>query len=261
MDNQILKKLSLKLFFIIIPLLFLVSLILITLHFFEPWAIPADLTVTNLTDAQASVSWLTDKPTRTAVLISEDNKFPLVPIFPFEQGTSVKVSPVRKFFKDDGEKYSNKLGFYQTHQVTIGGLIPEKRYYFRIYQGWRHLYQGSFKTGPVLSSVNTPNPVYGRVLKPDKTPAVGALVYLFVVREASSAAVQTGKSAAISTLTNKEGRWSLDLGNLRSRDLKRAYQAVGQTTEHLTIVTGFKTRSAAGTVLGKDKPWPDLTVK
>lgn len=212
-------------------------------YYFEPTASPKNIFITNKTDHQVNISWTTEKATRGVILISEDNKFPLLPIL------------VKNLYKDDGEKNINKVGYYTTHYVTVGSLKPNKIYQFRVYQGLRNVFQGSFSTGSMLANLPSPNPIYGRVLKADgKTPVAGSIVY-FQAKEASSS------SALLSALTNTEGRWSIDLGNLRTLSYRKNFPMGKKTRELLIIEAGDKGRVKSEAFVGLDKPWPDIVLK
>lgn len=229
-----------QLIYIPLSLIFFFAIFYYLTRLIEPTSPIQNLFVTNISDQQVSLTWITQKPTKGEVVISEDGKFPLLPILG------------KKTYKDDGEKNLNRTGFYTTHQITINELTPNKTYQYLIYQGWKKVYQGSFKTAPTLSSLSAPNPVYGRVLSSDKkSPAVGAIVYL---------QAKTGKnsSALLSTLTNIEGRWSVDLGNLRTKDLKLNFKVSSSSAEQVVVESGTKGKFKATTAFGKDKPWPDI---
>lgn len=217
-------------------------LFLYFLKLIEPTSAPQNILVTNITDHQATVSWTTANPTRGLVVISEDGNFPLLPTF------------AKTTYKDDGEKKIGRERFYVTHHVTIGDLTANKTYQYLIYQGWKKMIQGKFTTGSTLASISTPNPVYGRVLSSDKKPLVGALIFL---------QAETGKerSALLSTLTNIEGRWNLDLGNLRTGNLRTNFKIASKSAEMVTVEAGNRGKGKAFTAPGKDKPWPDIILK
>lgn len=235
------KKLNLHLFLKLalgfLMLIFIVLFLFYVLKLIEPSSPPENIFFSNITDHQVTISWTTAKPTRGALFISKDTKFPLLPFLS------------KEIVRDDGEKNLRTIGFYTTHKITIGGLKPGTTVRFRIYQGWKRAYEGSFRSGPTLSSINNPSPVYGRVLKADKKPMIGALVYF----SASS-------SAILSTMTNNDGRWSLDLGNLRTKDLKSAFKIASGSAERVIVQTG-KAKFSAETKVGADKPWPDIILK
>lgn len=241
-----LKQIILKhrlIIFIALGFVVIVAILFAALYFLEPYSSPKNLFITNKTDHQVTISWTTDKATRGVVLVSEDKNFPLLPIL------------VNNLYKDDGEKSAEKVGYYTTHLVTVNKLLPNKIYQFRVYQGLKQVYQGGFSTGSTLSDLPTPNPIYGRVLKADgKTPLPGAIVY-FQAKEAS------GSSALLSTLTNLEGRWSIDLGNLRTANYRKGFPMGKKTRELLVIEAGDKGRVRSEVLSGLDKPWPDILLK
>lgn len=238
---RILRRLK-RPFFILIIVFLIVAFILYVLKLIEPASAPQNILVSNISDRQATVSWTTTKATRGLLVVSEDGKFPILPIF------------AKKTYRDDGEKKTRRERFYTTHHVTIRELAPNKTYQYLIYQGWKKMIQGEFITGPTLASISTPNPVYGRVLSLDKKPLVGAIVYFQVETDKE-------KSAVLSTLTNIEGRWNLDLGNLRTRDLKLNYKIASSSVEMVLVEGANKGRGKAFTRAGKDKPWPDIILK
>lgn len=211
------------------------------LKLIEPSSPPQNVFLSNIADHQVSVSWVTEKPSRGEIIISEDGKFPLLPFL------------ASKIYHDDGEKVIKKMNFYTTHLVTIEDLKPNKNYQFIIYQDWKKKYQGSFNTGITLSTITSPNPVYGRVFFSDQKPVVGALVYLRIINEASG-------SALLSTMTNSEGRWSLDLANLRTGDAKSIFNTKGKVVEEMIVDTG-KSKAIATTTTKQDNPWPDIILK
>lgn len=223
---------------ILIPLVFLALLLTKLL---EPSSPVLNLTLSNQTDHKVSISWVTQKPTKGEVLISKDKNFPGVSIF----------TPKHK---DDGEDALRKSYLYTTHHVTLRDLEAKQNYYFRIYQGLKKVYEGSFTTGSVLGSLPAPDPVYGRIIGVDKKPLIGALVYLQVWDT-------KGKSSILSTLTNKAGRWSLDLGNLRTKSLDLMYSVSSSSSEKLIVSAGAKGRASAESTKNKDKPWPDIVLK
>lgn len=209
--------------------------------FIEPSSSPKNVKISNVTDQQATVSWATPKATRDLVVLSEDTSFPIFPMF------------AEKKYIDDGDKGLKNLKFYTTHHVTAGELKPNTKYYFKIYQGVQEVHSGEFATGPTLASSTTPNPVYGRVIKADKTPVAGAIVYF-----------QAGQgeilSSLLSTLTNSSGGWSLDLANLRAADLQKNYEVGQNGTVEIAVEGGARGNAKrAGNFSGKN-PIPDIVV-
>ncbi|MFH0937321.1 MAG: fibronectin type III domain-containing protein [Candidatus Daviesbacteria bacterium] len=242
MEEPVLSKKRFPLFWL--PLLGITFLILIPAAaglfiLNEPSSKPLNVFISNISDHQVSISWTTEKPTRGKILVSKGDNFPLLPIF-------------TKSYKDDGEKDISKTGFYTSHHVTIGNLDPQITYQFRIYQGFQKAYQGSLITAKTLNSLAGPQPIYGRVLAADKqTPAVGAIIYFQAGNEAT-------KSSILSTLTNYEGRWSLDLSNLKDNSLTNIFPIDKETKELVIVEGGSSGRVKVERGSGKDSPWPDI---
>lgn len=203
----------------------------------EPSSPPKNVFVANVTDQQATISWTTKRATKGAVIVSNDGTFPLLPFL------------AKKLHKDEGDD-NRKQGFYTVHHVTVDGLKPNRSYTFRIYQGLWRAFERSLVTGPILSLLPNPNPVYGRVLQKGKA-AVGAVVYLRAKKGNET-------SSFIATITNPEGRWSLDLANLRTKDLQRSFRLDRSTNEELIVEAGARGRVKTKVLFGQDKPWPDV---
>lgn len=208
----------------------------------EPKSQLKNILISNITDRQATISWTTEVPTRGALMVSENSSFPILPAF------------AKDLKKDDWDKDTQKVGYYNTHHITIGGLSPSKLYNFRIFQGQKKVFEGDFKTGATLSTIGRPNPVYGKIVGEDRKPIVKSLIYLQAVNEASV-------SALLSTVTNSEGGWSVDLANLRDINYENRFTLTKNTTEQLIIETGSLGRVKAATASGKDKPWPTVVIK
>lgn len=232
-----------KLVLIIVSIIVFVSLVIAIALVIEPFSTPQGVFITNVTEGQATVSWTTVKPTKGIILISEDGKFPLSPVF------------ADLIYKDDGEKGLPTVGRYLTHSVTIGNLKPLTVYQYQVYEGLRKAYLGSFVTAPTLSTIIQPNPVYGTVLQADgKTPLVGGLVY-FRVEDG------TNSSSTLSTLTNLAGRWTLDLANLRTPNFKASFVVQPNATQEVVVESGNKGTFKSATSSAFTKPWPTILLK
>ncbi len=224
-----------RIFYSVVFVILALSLFYFIFLFFfiiEPNSEPKNVFISNVTEGQATVSYITDKPTKGTVFISAEGKFPFLPLF---------VNPT----KDDGEKNLSKSGFYRTHHITLTDLKSNTVYKYRIYQRLRTVYEGQFKTKNIPTSISIPSPVYGKVLTAEKKPIAGAIVYLQLQNESS-------KSAFLSTLTNSEGGWTIDLANLSFE---------GYTKELVIVEAGDKGRGKAYTIPGLDKPWPNILFK
>lgn len=241
LKNRLFSAKKLILFIIFVPLVF-AAIIIISL-FFEPSTKPEGVNLTNQSDKSVTVTWTTKKPTKGIILISENGKFPLSPI----------VADL--IYKDDDEKGTPTVGRYLTHSVTIGKLKPDTTYQYRIYQGLRYVYEGEFKTTTSLSDISTPNPVYGQILSAEDKPVAGALVFLRVASSINS------HSSVLSTLTNINGRWSIDLSSLRSSDLSGPFTPSDKSTYEVIVESVNKGKFKSATTSAYLKPYPTILLK
>ncbi|HBQ50610.1 hypothetical protein A3B42_01900 [Candidatus Daviesbacteria bacterium RIFCSPLOWO2_01_FULL_38_10] len=225
------------LFFIVIALILLIDLVI----FIEPTSKLSNVLISNLTDKQATVSWTTDKTTRGTILISDNNRFPPVVIF---------AQKANKY-----EESSALQGFLSVHSITLTDLKPNTLYNYRIYQGIRAVYQDNFQTGPTLDQILTPHPVYGKVKDTKSNPVTGAIIYLQLFSPEGT------QSALLSTLSNREGGWSIDLANARSTDLQESFTLDEKTREEIMVERGKGGRIKESTPSGKDQPWPDVILR
>lgn len=177
----------------------LLTLIVAIKIFTEKTSAPLNVTVSNLSNSQATLTWYTEIPVKGSVLISESPNFPLNTFF------SKNMHPNNR---DQGLSRSS----YQNHFVTIDDLSENKKYYFRIYEGVYSQFQGSFTTGPSLEPTKLKWEVQGQVLQPDgKTPVSNEIVYYQLVN-------RQGNSATLATLTDDQGFYQFNISGLRSRD-------------------------------------------
>ncbi|MBI4029456.1 MAG: fibronectin type III domain-containing protein [Candidatus Blackburnbacteria bacterium] len=197
---------------------------------FEPTSTPVNVLTSNVTDHQATVSWTTQKATKGTVTIG------------------------KVVYKDDGDKTLKRQGFYSTHHVTLSGLQPNKTYRYEIRQGRHKLKGGVVRTAKTSETLPSPNPVYGKVLTKDKKPIVGAIIYFRVANGDT-------KSSLLTTLTNSEGRWSLDLANLRNSDVSKNLSLSSSSIEEIVVEAGSNGSGKATSTIDKDTPWPDIIVK
>lgn len=194
------------------------------------------VSISNLSEKGATISFVSDKLIETKVIISQDNKFPLLPIL------------VPLLWDERGK------GQRDTHFLNLKNLQPSQKYQFRIYQGLIGIYQGTLTTGPILRSLSVPNPVYGTVKsQKDKTNIYGAIIYLQIFADKK-------ESRLLSTLTNSQGGWSIDLANAREINLSKSFQVTDDAVEKVIVEDGKNGRGQAYTINGQDKPWPDILI-
>ncbi len=167
-----------------------------------------DVRVANLTDASATISWLTDVGADGSVV------YGLGPDHVHRTAADVRGSETRA----------------DTHFVTLTGLTPNTTYYFAVRSGSTLADSNGaffrFRTGPTLAPPAA-DAAFGRVLGADGDPAAGALVFLSL--QDANGLGSSGRSAPLAALSDANGYWSLSLGNARVSSLVRyfGYSAPG----------------------------------
>lgn len=160
---------------------------------------PREITITNLSETSFTVSWLTEKPAEGLVILKN---------LPAEGQEKV-------FFDDRSGTYtSNSL--FTTHQVTISNLKADQAYSFLIQSG-KDKYPIEYEAVtllPVSTTSLSPVMIYGIVSGKTSQPAANVLVYL-----TSPAATM------ISTLTDQNGNFVLNLSNRRTKDLTNYFSS------------------------------------
>ncbi|MEI6887296.1 MAG: fibronectin type III domain-containing protein, partial [bacterium] len=200
----------------------------------EPSVVPENTTVTNITDQSFTLSWTTkDTVTTGSVYVLENSEF--IPI--------ISRVTAKKFYDTRDDLQVNWYGDYNrqrlfTHYVDITGLTPETKYSFRIQTG-NFLYDVSDKLGSSTTTTlktpetNTvPSPIYGRIMRADEiNPQMGALVYLSGINSSGIF------SSQISTVTNTNGSYTLDLTSLKD-DQSNIFSVDDKTVLSFTIDSG-----------------------
>lgn len=200
----------------------------------SPNMIPKHITVSNITESSATISWETIEPTRSSVSYNLSSS---------QEKTTID------------ERDLKEPGLYNTHIVNLADLLPDTDYSFRI-SGKNKFETLTFKTAPKPVLQNTFGPVVGSVIDGDQLLKEG-IVYLTV----SGAVIQ---SASI----KNEGNFLIPLNSIRKTDLSDIYFLTDGMEASLTVVSKDKKAeaifrlSSAGTdlptlILGQNV---DLTV-
>jgi hypothetical protein len=255
-------------------------------YFGEAWSIPADIRVTNITSRSATVTWVTEKPTKGVVVYAEDSGFlpgilakvgkgmalddrdvseaVLETVGSLVDGSTGEVS-----INDDVMAYVKSKSYY-THHVTIKNLDPEKTYYFRVGNGVRFtssedaLADDQFTAGSAYSlttfaeadTLLVPNPSYGSVIS-DGTDVTDGIFYMVVNYDSGQEL-----SSPLSTTLNDEGNWYVDLSNARSLE-GDLIDALSETEDFETVYVnagplGESERKAVR--MDNDAPMPTIEV-
>ncbi|MFC1711609.1 Ig-like domain-containing protein [Patescibacteria group bacterium] len=195
-------------------------------------AIPKKIKITNISDKQFTVSWVTDEPTTGYIK--------------YDQTPKVKTEA-----KDDRDKLTGEQTKNLIHYVTVRNLTPAKTYHFKIGSGSR-LYDNNGQayqvtSGPTIGSAGEAKIVSGRVLEANKNPAKGIIVYL-----------SSPNIAPASTLTDVEGRWAIYLNKTRNSNLSSYAEYDPEATVLDIEIEASKESTAAITITKNAFPVPDI---
>lgn len=186
----------------------------------SPQSAPVNVHVSNVTASGFTVSWVTDAQSIGAVVIKNSQK----------QQVSL-----------DDLDTDNTPRPRNTHAVTVSGLLADTPYSIQIISGSRRtcndtvlcpsLSQKTASQTPIKQALP---PVKGKILMPDGTPAVNALVYVTV-----------GKSTLLSTRSDSSGLWIISLASLRAQDLASDLLLADTDLTQITVERSPKERAQA----------------
>lgn len=178
-----------------------------------PQTTPKNVKITNVTDSQFTVSFLTDEKTIGFV----------------KYGTAPDA--LNQQSGDDRDQLSGSVASYTLHHITVRNLQPGSSYFFTIGTDAKTPFdnQGvpfSTKTFTALAATSTAKTIYGNVVDDTGAPAEGSIVY------ASSAGM-----GELSTLIKNSGSWAIPLATARTTD-GAAFFTVADATAIQILVQG-----------------------
>lgn len=155
-----------------------------------PETTPKNIRITNVTDRNFTVSFLTDAESEGFVKYGEE---------PNKQDTRIN---------DNRDQLSGGIGKYRLHYITIRGIEAGKKYYFLVgSSGNTYDNNGSPFEITTAPKTGTPPPartITGSVVTPSGAPADGAVVYV------------TGSNMSeMSALVSTSGSWAIPLSDAR----------------------------------------------
>jgi hypothetical protein len=165
----------------------------------NPETQPKDVTVSNITDSQATVTWITDGPSRGFVQWGEKDK---------------NLSKV---------KVSTDINSQKVHIAELSGILPDSLYDFQIsVDGKLYPTDGTYysfaSSNTLVSKPQSPQYISGKVVSENGEPIVGSIVL-----------VTASGSSPISTTTSQSGDWTINISEARTQSLS-SYIAVDTTT-------------------------------
>lgn len=223
-------------FVVIIVFVVLLTLVLLFL-FIQPAVKNEKVFVSNISEKQATLSWVTKTPAAEWVLVTEqDNRFARV-------------------FKDDKETFFLPVKASNLHYVTFANLDPNKTYKYKIYQNLKEVSSGTFATAPQSAGAKTIKIVSGQVLSADqKTPASGVIVYLQLLEGAQ-------QSTLLSTVTDQQGKWQANILGAQTADLKNDFKIASKSAGLVVVESGSGRFSTRFAVSNNTKSVPDIILK
>jgi hypothetical protein len=180
---------------------------------------PKKLTVTNLSDTKATITWQTGVPATGTVILGKDKNL------------SKQSTPD---LRDLGSSTSSTPSAqkYLSHFIPLSKLEPNTTYYYQI-KSEQLTYPKdnplTFKTGPALNtdSLTINQPLIGNVVDPNLQPLNDALIFLDIPG-----------AAQLATITTTSGSFILPLKELRTQDLQRSFDINTESDAQLVIVQG-----------------------
>jgi hypothetical protein len=240
--------------------LLLLLLLLVAWGGYAAWAsytnTPLRVRITNVTGRSATVSWVTDTPTKGMVVYKEASdslmwgplaKFGAQMAYDDRDYAGAVLASSKEASKDGelsaevlGDVKVTKVGNYFVHHVTLLNLEEKTKYAFKIGdglmwwdadeefnkdgRGWVEFADVfEFTTFEDPAELTAPDPAYGRVyslIDEDGVLSDSVSVDSLVFARAIEGTGEDGEviSLPLSTITNLDGGWSIDKSNFRNED-------------------------------------------
>ncbi len=178
-----------------------------------PLISPTNISITNITDSQASISWETDQN---------------LPGF-IKFGTSTAIVHTAGDIRDINGPQNHKI-----HFVNLTNLSPNTTYYFKISSGTSYyplVDTLRFSTSSVFNPTGN-LPIIGDIIDSSGQPPSEALITL-----------EIPGAQTISTISKLSGSFILPLADLRSTDLSQSFSWPKEGVEGKLTITDLKQTS------------------
>lgn len=159
-----------------------------------PEATPKKVKVTNITDNSFTLSFLTNEN------VAGFTKYGTI------------ASDLKSQASDDRDQLSGSVGEYQTHHITVRGLLENTVYYYVLGTGSSNTFDNDGSAFQVKTARRSGAPpaakmVHGAVTNQAGGPADGAIVY-----------ISLEGAGEMSSLVKASGSWAIPLSNTRTVD-------------------------------------------
>lgn len=187
-----------------------------------------NITLSNISDTEVTISWQTSAPTISFVTFGQTN--------PNEQ-TVIND-------KDSSEP-ENKPKIHLIHYVTIKNLLPKTTYQYKVITGKIASNVGKFTTATPINQQVGFRPIIGSVLWENK-PLEESIVYLSIT------------NATLQSAQVKAGNFLIPLSQIRKTDLSDSYSLSEDTVGKLTVISEQGNTNALFNLKTSSNPLPPL---
>jgi hypothetical protein len=250
---------------------------------------PRNVIISNRTSSSVTISWVTDQKTKGVVWYSDSPiKFPFK-IFGAKGGFAYddrEYMEAEQFVaRLEGENTSERTitdieeeirfrgqNKYFVHHVTVRGLEPEKKYFFRVGNGLHFVKKHtnlndnySFKTFTEVDNIPVPNPTYGSVVETglgfrDLETISEGIVYMQLIKKDEQQ--EEIVSEMLSALLNEDGGWYIDIANARHAESgKLIFEEKSDVNAELVAIEAGDKGGLDWTVLWMDNDAPAPTLE
>lgn len=206
----------------------------ITIGRAAPENAPKDIRISNISNDGFKVSYTTSDSVLGSVSYGE-------------------TQDLEKSAFDTRDQTAGNVTVYKTHQIDVGNLKPETRYFFSITSGNNTFLDSGkpfeAKTGPVIDETpSQQTPLSGKVLLPNGSTPKEALVY-----------ITTDGAQTLSALVKLDGAFIVPLNAMRTTDLT-AFLAFENIQTITILITDSLMQSTIVAQLDGISPLPTVTL-